>query len=578
MLYFIAAWALLGIVSWVIGTALLQLLNATCFERLGDRWLAVLWLGLVVLAVTLLGTSLLLPLSPLVGGLVTTGLIAGSLFVPGTRREVFTSYTHLSPRLIWGVAVLALAIALFMTRQVTWIDTGIYHYGIIRWLAEYGTVPGLALLKKQFGFASAWFALAAPFNPVKLGGRVSALTNGFALLLAVLHFLFSLTQSFTAQAKLSDWFATLFFGMVLLPLLGTHLLSVILVSPSPDIPLIFLTGAVAWSILISTAQPSASVATGSNRIFEPELIPLVLAAGAVTMKLTALPLLFIASLFYLFTKQFSFKRSLVGGVVLLGLLLPMLLFSIVTSGCPLYPSAFLCLDLPWSQTSQEATQMAEVTRGWGTWFGSSPAGVPTALWLFWQWFNAIGSSKLIVLLVVLSLLSMIYVVRTPLPQQNRGQLWILGLAVVGISFMMLQSPLLRFGLGYVVLLPVLSLAILFHVKLQDRFTQLAERLAASQWGKSYQWKSLGLLFVSTLLIVALSQPPARSRLVLPPPLPRAKVLQQQVNNVVYFSPQNSKGACWAAALPCSPEPAEDIWLRDATRGMQSGFIRQPLTQ
>ncbi|HEY9862112.1 MAG TPA: hypothetical protein V6D16_21640, partial [Candidatus Obscuribacterales bacterium] len=70
----------------------------------------------------------------------------------------------------------------------------------------------------------------------------------------------------------------------------------------------------------------------------------------------------------------------------------------------------------------------------------------------------------------------------------------------------------------------------------------------------------------------------RSRLVLPPPLPRVKVLQQQVNNLVYFSPQNSKGACWAAALPCSPEPAEDIWLRNSSRGMQAGFIRQPLTQ
>jgi hypothetical protein len=577
MLYFIATWAVLGAASWVIGTALLHLLSANCFEQLGARRFAALWLGLVVMAVTLLGTSLVLPLSPVVGGLVVTSLVAAALLLPKVRHEALSLRLSLSLPVFWGTAIVTLAIAIFMTRQVTWIDTGIYHYGTIRWLAEYGTVPGLALLKKQFGFASAWFALAAPLNPVNLAGRVSALTNGFALLLAIFHFFFSLAQSLTVRARLSDWFVAFFFGLVLPPLLGTHLLSVILVSPSPDIPVIFLTGVVAWSILITSAQPSPPLTVESERELMPELIPLILAAGAVTMKLTALPLLLIAGLFYLLAKPFKAKRLLVGGVVLVGLLLPMLLFSITTSGCPLYPSAFLCLDLPWSQTSEEAHQMAEVTRGWGTWFGSSPTGVPAALWLFWQWFNAIGSSKLIVLLIVLSLFSVIYVIQVKLPQQNRGHLWILGLAALGVSFLMLQAPLLRFGIGYVVLLPVLALAILFHVKLQARCTQLAELLTASQWGKKYWWSS-GLLAASALLVILLSQSPARSHLVLPPPLPQAKVLPQQINNVVYFSPQNAKGACWAAALPCSPEPAKNVWLRNSSSGIAAGFIRRSPTR
>ncbi|MBD2122028.1 LIC_10190 family membrane protein [Trichocoleus sp. FACHB-262] len=575
MLYFIAAWTLLSMACWPIGVALLNLLQADCFERSPHRPMAALWLGLIVLAVALLGTSLLLPLSPVVGGLVTVALVAASLLPRSARQEVVAWRVNLSPRLILGISILALAIAAITTRQVTWIDTGIYHYGSIRWLSEFGTVPGLALLKKQFGFASSWFALAAPLNPVGLGGRVSALPNGFAILLAVLHFWVSLTRSFTTQAKLSDWFATLFFGLVLPPLLFTHLLSVILVSPSPDIPVIFLTGVVAWSILVISEQRTDSVNAGPKSILEPELIPLILAAGAVTIKLTALPILLIASLFYLVAKRPSFKRLLMGGAVLGGLLLPMLLFSLVTSGCPLYPSTFLCLDLPWSQTVQEAKQLAEVTRGWGTWFGSAPTGVSATLWLFWQWFNAIGSSKLIVLLIGLSIVSMIYVFRTVISQQNQGQLWVLGLAVVGTSFMMLQSPLLRFGIGYVVLLPVLSVAILFHAKLQNRCIELNKRFTANPHRQKYRWQSWVLLCSGTLVLVALSQSPVRSRLVLPPALPKTKLTQQQVNNVVYFSPQNSKGACWAAEIPCSPQPAKNIWLRDPVRGLPAGFVRRP---
>lgn len=578
MLYFLAAWTILGLAGWLVGIALLSQLSSNCFSQRGDRSIAALWLGLVVLAVALLATSLVLPLSPLIGGLVTAALVTVSLWPRAVRQEALNWRSQLSPGRVLGFAALALAIAAITTRQVTWIDTGIYHYGIIRWLSEFGTVPGLALLKKQFGFASAWFALAAPLNPVGLGGRVSALTNGFAFLLAVAHLWVGWTQSLTTQAKLSDWFATLFFGIVLPPLLLTHLLSVVSVSPSPDIPVIFLTGVVTWSILVVSQPQAQSEAAVSQGALEPELIPLTLAAGALTMKLTALPVLFIAILFYLLAKPFGYRRLLVGSAALGVLLLPMLLFSVVTSGCPLYPSTFLCLDLPWSQTIEEARQVAEVTRGWGTWFGAAPAGVSATLWLFWQWFNSIGSSKLIVLCIGLSIVSMVYVFRMIGPLQNWGPLWVLALAVVGTAFMMLQSPLLRFGIGYIVLLPVLSLAILFHQKLQAPWMRWGERFKVSQIVRHARsrWQSGVLLFLGTVLIVAFSQSSLRSRLVLPPPLPQAKVTPAQVNNVAYFSPQNSKGACWATELPCSPQPSEDIQLRDPDRGIAAGFVRKPI--
>lgn len=72
-------------------------------------------------------------------------------------------------------------IANLTTQRVTWYDVGLYHFGSIRWLAEHGAVPGLALINSKFGFTSSWFALAAPFNPEIFGSRVSAVTKAHGI-------------------------------------------------------------------------------------------------------------------------------------------------------------------------------------------------------------------------------------------------------------------------------------------------------------------------------------------------------------------------------------------------------------
>ena len=50
-------------------------------------------------------------------------------------------------------------------------DTGLYHAQAIRWIEEYGVVPGLANLHSRFGYNSASFALSAFFSETWLIGR-----------------------------------------------------------------------------------------------------------------------------------------------------------------------------------------------------------------------------------------------------------------------------------------------------------------------------------------------------------------------------------------------------------------------
>lgn len=60
--------------------------------------------------------------------------------------------------------LLVLLFAYGSSRGYMHYDTGLYHAQSIRWIEEYGVVPGLANLHSRFGYNSAAFALCALFG------------------------------------------------------------------------------------------------------------------------------------------------------------------------------------------------------------------------------------------------------------------------------------------------------------------------------------------------------------------------------------------------------------------------------
>ncbi len=572
MLYFLGAWTFLIISCCLIGTALLNILKADSFERVGDRLIAALWLGVVVLSISLLATSLVLPLSPLVGAVITVGICSLSLLLPSTRTEMIALLSLLSLDLILGFLILELGVTALTTRQVTWIDTGLYHYGFIRWLSEFGAVPGVALLLPPLGFTSSWLALAAPLNAEIFDGRVSAVTNGFAFLIAVLHFLICFAHIFTNKAQLSDWLVVIS-SLIIIPIVATNnLMSVILVSPSPDIPVLFIIGVVAWAILKVFKPRSSSLHKVEHPILNAKIVPLILSAGAVTIKLIALPLLFISCLIYVFAQGFSARRVLMGSAVTALLLSPMFIFGIITSGCPLYPSSFLCLDLPWSPTAQAAKEIAQGTHGWTTWYGSPPPGTISGLWLLWQWFSTEKLNTVMGLLILISALNALYIVNL----KNRlipGAFWLLALGGSGITFLICTAPFFRFGLGYIIILPALSIAIYCQKEFGNIWSTFPHTfISFYKINNSHRFKLEVILFLAAITIVISFNHITQARLFLPSQLPKANLIKKQVNDITYFSP--IVGPCWAAELPCTFQVQSDVKLRDPARGIKAGFVHK----
>ena len=52
-----------------------------------------------------------------------------------------------------------------MTQEITWVDTKLYHLGAIRWLSDYGIVPGIALIQLPIWMDIFLVCLNNPFKP-----------------------------------------------------------------------------------------------------------------------------------------------------------------------------------------------------------------------------------------------------------------------------------------------------------------------------------------------------------------------------------------------------------------------------
>ncbi|MEL7329862.1 MAG: hypothetical protein AAGJ69_08480 [Cyanobacteria bacterium J06559_1] len=596
MLYFTLVWTGLCLACLTVGCGLLHCLRAERVRRWSDRIILSVWLGLGVIAVLLLAIALVVPLTPLVGMITILVALLAALQVKAARLELADWGQQLKGHAWWKAAVLyglcCIVSALFSSQQVTWLDTGLYHYGFVHWFAEYGVTPGLALLNQQFGFVSAWFALLAPFNPSALAGGASALMNGFGLLLTLLQSTIVLRiwkfspgrrKSVSSESVSSDmsetpvpdisepdWFLAIFSLISVLLLTQTPFLSTVTVSASPDAAVALFTVIVAWSMyLLSTSIPIANLSSRRpSRLLTADIIPLVLAIAAVSLKLTALPLLLITVGYYWAQQPGLLRAVFVSSFAIVGLL-PLFSAQILTSGCPLYPSTVACFDLPWTQSTQLIQELAAQTHGWENWFGQPPAVANRQLWLFLKWLNSNQSSKLVVVLAVFSVLAGAYLLWRCKPRLHDALLWLVALSWLGITFMLLKAPLFRFGMGSILLIPVFTAATLC--------TQAARKWPFFKEGK---WLSLPLLVISLSLATLLhsfNYSSLDKRLIVPPSLPTVKTHIQYVNDITYVITQNNRGQCWSASLPCVSRVRPDVVLRNPAAGIAGGFVHNEQT-
>lgn len=622
MLLLIILWLALIAVSMPVGVHILQLLRARQFDRSGDRFIVSVWLGLAVLSLLLLAASLLFALSPIVGIVLAGSLVLLSLLRRETRSEMRAFGVSLSPRLSFGALMLALGVAAYETLPTRYYDTGLYHFGAIKWLSQFGAVPGLSLLHMRFGLASSWFALAAPFNAGILEARITTLLGGLALLLAAIHFLLCASRCLTNRARLSDWVivaASAYF-------IPSALYRILFLSPSPDVAVMVLTVVVAWTIVVISEHPRPEK-TPKKRGLVPDasIIPFILSAFALTNKLSAIAIVTISALFYLYRSRFSPGSFLSLSLIGLAFVAPIIGYQIMTAGCPLLPTGLMCLDLPWSLGAEEARHYTDLVITWGRWGGPPPPDAGSLDWLWRGWFT-LGTTSRTILAVGLSTIAAIagliivrlrgagaaqvgrtlaaigiagttfllmfrapnllfaYVIVLALATYKRqfeGKNWLLGIGLLGMCIAFYGAPSITYNYGYIAVLSA-CIIVSYRDTLRHALHYVSVKLRARKPAET-----LALLLIAGGLVFGLcrfaltNQPPHSSpfasneeegpALFMPPRLPAAVVVPRRVNDIDFYLPIEGD-QCWAAQLPCAPGLfSADVVLRDPVRGIAAGF-------
>jgi hypothetical protein len=630
MLFLVVAWIALLALSLPIGAAILRwAAGAGVFGRGGDRLILSLWLGVFVLADSLLAASFVFPLSARFGAVLGLGLAVAAVSWRPVREEIYRFRARLEARLVLGFLALVSGVAVFTAQTVVYIDTGFYHAGAIRWLSQYGAVHGIGLVQDQLGFASSWFALAAPFNPHSLRDHGMAITSGLVLLLLALHWVICMSRVLRHNARRSDWLVIIASPLLIVLLPSSQ----VLVSASPDLPVNVLVVMVGWSIFSLADVPRGAASAASRLTPGPASVPLLLALGSLTVKPQAGPLVVVAALFYIATGHFRVRRAAWAATLGIAVLMPWLAYEFITTGCPAYPLP-ICADVAWSVGTEAAGSTAEGVRGlraagddlgggWWleTWLTESlspmlgilagcsilalgggllgqsqrwlaaPArraasfvAIAGALGLLWFLLNAEE-----ILIVALACVSLI-----PLAVRQRGTGWLLALGLAGIAFTIYASPFqLRFAIGYVAIL-LARLAVFQGPRLWIRLRpQLAFRSRSAKVRPATLLVAVAL--ASALGPVLRPTTEGRTELdrlgwLIPPERPTAVRVEAR-NGIPYRVPRTPiggpgtqplskrSGLCWAAELPCTGQPVvvdmalRDVVLRDPDQGIAGGFER-----
>ena len=595
MLFDLAAWAVILVLVSAIGGGAIALL-APDDIRSGDRFIIATWTGVVVLSSGLLTASLVSPLTPVVAASVALALAA--LGIGTARWRGWTSFRILYevavPR--WatavGVGALLIGAAAFASDPVTLYDSLVYHIGVIHWLREQGTVPGIALIHNRLGHVSSWFTLAAAFEFGPAFRRAANVPLGFALVVVGLQAAIATTRIALRSARLSDWF-----------LLATSAALIWAGSaqgaatPSPDVAANVLIVVAAWSMLV------ASPAEGSPQRDSTRLIPVLLALGACAMKLFAVPALAAAAVFYLSAPvtpplgAVHVRRVSLAAATSIAILGPFVAANLVASGCPAYPSPVGCLDAPWSVGPSQAADYAVYVRDVARWERRGVTSVGASLGWVVPWIIA---HPVVASLTVLSPPVGLHLLRRMrVHGAGRAAQAIVMLAILGIGFAAWAAPASRFLFSFVVAVPALTFAVIaderVHTRGKTSFSGthragMAFVCACVLAGFSYALASQKLNVRSALGsgaplvrltdLVVPAQPEVPSRLFkwrvndidVYTPVPRPVADSLGYHSVIAFNASFEK--CSTAPLPCTPYlPERDVQLRRPAIGLRAGFAR-----
>jgi len=518
-----------ALIIWLYSGALCYVYGALFFKK--TPLALTLLAGLALLTVFAEFFSLFFQ----IGWLIHLVLLAGAIWALTTRRIPRPEFKLPGAWIPLSVLMLILLLVLEnATQRPTNPDTSLYHAQAIRWIETYPAVPGLGNLHGRLAFNSAWFVTNALFSFSFLGLRSFHLSAGLVFLAAL--FIFWQALPALAQGRSS---ASNLLKLGFLPL-AFYVLGGELSSPGTDLPVSLLI----WLVIVLWAEKIETE--------QPYHVPLMVlfACFAVTIKLSALPLMLIlAPLAWQGSKHRWFRLAAGGALVLL----PFLIRNVILSGYLIYPYPSIDLfNFDWKVPLEFANNDRLDVISFGRYVG---AGDPMASFSTWFpiWLARQSLNRRLIFFAAL----LTPLVGIPLRFKPRP-LWVGWLVIYGgLLFWLISAPDFRFGYGF--LLAALLLALVpWLLAALERFPALRKLLRTA----------ISLLLIAYLAFTLVRSFEARTfleRLWLPADYDRVPVDTCSLANAPASCARNY-GYCSYANLPCSPGPRPWVELRGPSLG------------
>lgn len=389
----------------------------------------------------------------------------------------------------WKMPVYLLLILLFAygtSRGYMHFDTGLYHAQSIRWIEEYGVVPGLANIQARFGYNSAAFSLTALYGMKDVFGQSLHTTAGFFALLAAFMALDLCNLFAGKKIQLAD-FARI--GLV-------FYLGVIysqMMSPASD----YYAQLLLFMILILWLEEDDFQKQNGLQQASPYGLLSILIVYAVTIKFSvAVLLLLVIKPAVMLLKSKAWKQITMYLVTGFVSALPFFVRNVIISGWLVYPFAGIDLfDVDWKipkgQVQYDAMEIGVYGKGITD---VTLKDTPFSEW-YPAWFAGLKAlEKLFVLATIAAFVAgmlyllWVFVKLWKQKKMDRGNehkqsiLWnnILDFGLVfvvfGVStvFWFVSAPLVRYGYAYITVVPLIT------------FGQLSLRVCAIKWLQQYE--------------------------------------------------------------------------------------------
>ncbi|MCR5501567.1 MAG: hypothetical protein K6F53_01010 [Lachnospiraceae bacterium] len=475
------------------------------------------------------------------------------------------------------IAFLFLAFALFTSSGYMHYDSDLYHAQSIRWIEEYGIVPGLGNLHSRLAYNSAAFPLTALFSFSFLTGRSLHVMAGlFAFLLSVKILpLFSVFRTVLkktgSRENAGPGKSPLFPASQFVRLAALYYLCSVfdeITAPSSDyflVLLIFLLS-IFWCELSESSDPPA----------EDLMILSLLTPVIFSIKLSGA--LFVLLFLYpavLFLRGKKYRQVLLPALLMILSAAPFLIRNVILSGYLLYPFPGLDLfsfdfKIPAGMAAYDAAEIGAYGRGLKS---ALLFDTPFRGW-FPLWLSSLGfidRISFVLSVLCLPVLLFAFFLRFLRKKESGCAIMILcAVTAASFAFWFLNAPLVRYGCVYLYLLPALTAGLLSKPLSERLSSRPAGRRSALMLGSAFLL--LFLLYKGGLFVKDL-----RAML----PRYRAHILSQQdygdysdvidtfvLDGITFYFPAEGDRTGYGY-FPSAPLLREDLELRG--KDLRAGF-------